>query len=175
MASLTQWTWVWANFGRQWRTGKPGVCSPWCCKELDTTEQLNNNWLFSSTLPMGCKNTSLVTISIFLNETKKWNKFRLASVFIHAWTCALGTTSNVSKSTFWLLQTFKEVFSSNQQGLTEHSPWRFNTKFFEEKAQIITLCLPKTYHLLEEMERKGNALAYGQWLFLGGPWGGDLC
>ena len=25
MASLTQWTWVWANFGRQWRTGKPGV------------------------------------------------------------------------------------------------------------------------------------------------------
>ena len=25
MASLTQWTWVWANFGRQWRTGKPGM------------------------------------------------------------------------------------------------------------------------------------------------------
>ena len=25
MTSLTQWTWVWANFGRQWRTGKPGV------------------------------------------------------------------------------------------------------------------------------------------------------
>ena len=25
MASLTQCTWVWANSGRQWRTGKPGV------------------------------------------------------------------------------------------------------------------------------------------------------
>ena len=25
MASLTQWTWIWANYGRQWRTGKPGV------------------------------------------------------------------------------------------------------------------------------------------------------
>ena len=25
MASLTQWTWVWAKSGRQWRTGKPGV------------------------------------------------------------------------------------------------------------------------------------------------------
>ena len=25
MASLTQWTWVWANSWRQWRTGKPGV------------------------------------------------------------------------------------------------------------------------------------------------------
>ena len=25
MASLTQWTWVWANSRRQWRTGKPGM------------------------------------------------------------------------------------------------------------------------------------------------------
>ena len=25
MASLAQWTWVWANSGRWWRTGKPGV------------------------------------------------------------------------------------------------------------------------------------------------------
>ena len=25
VASLTQWTWVWANSGRKWRTGKPGT------------------------------------------------------------------------------------------------------------------------------------------------------
>ena len=25
MASPTQWTWVWASSGRQWRTGKPGM------------------------------------------------------------------------------------------------------------------------------------------------------
>ena len=25
MASLTQWTWVWASSGRWWRTGQPGV------------------------------------------------------------------------------------------------------------------------------------------------------
>ena len=25
MASLTQWTWVWASSGRWWRTGKPSV------------------------------------------------------------------------------------------------------------------------------------------------------
>ena len=25
MASLTQWTWIWANSGRWWRTEKPGV------------------------------------------------------------------------------------------------------------------------------------------------------
>ena len=24
-ASLTQWTWVWANSRRYWRTGKPGM------------------------------------------------------------------------------------------------------------------------------------------------------
>jgi len=43
MASLTQWTWVWANSGRWRRTGKPGCCSPWGSKESDRTEQLNNN------------------------------------------------------------------------------------------------------------------------------------
>ena len=25
MASLTQWTWIWANSGRQWRTEEPGM------------------------------------------------------------------------------------------------------------------------------------------------------
>ena len=40
MALSTQHTWVWANSGRQWRTGKPGMLcnSPWGCKELDKTE-----------------------------------------------------------------------------------------------------------------------------------------
>ena len=25
MALMIQWTWIWANSGRQWRTGKPGI------------------------------------------------------------------------------------------------------------------------------------------------------
>ena len=29
MASLSQWTWVWASSGRWWRTGKPGVLEAW--------------------------------------------------------------------------------------------------------------------------------------------------
>ena len=41
MASLTQWAWVWVNSGSWWWTGRPRVCSPWGCKELDTTEWLN--------------------------------------------------------------------------------------------------------------------------------------
>ena len=40
MASLTQWTWVWASSRRRWRTGKPGVLQSIGCKELDMTEQL---------------------------------------------------------------------------------------------------------------------------------------
>ena len=40
---LTQWIWVWANCGRLWRTGKPGVLRPCCCKESDMTERMNNN------------------------------------------------------------------------------------------------------------------------------------
>ena len=41
VASLTQWTGVWASSRRWWRTGKPGGC-----EESDMTEQLNNKWLF---------------------------------------------------------------------------------------------------------------------------------
>ena len=28
IASLTQWTWIWANSGRQWRTWKPDMLQP---------------------------------------------------------------------------------------------------------------------------------------------------
>ena len=44
MASLTWWTWVWANSGSQWW---PACCSPWGGKESDTTEKLN--WLIDYT------------------------------------------------------------------------------------------------------------------------------
>ena len=47
MASLTQWTWVWASFGSWWWTGKPGVLQsmglqrvrPKWATELSRTEQ----------------------------------------------------------------------------------------------------------------------------------------
>ena len=41
MASPTQWTWVWANSGSWWRTGRLLCCGSWGCKESDTTKQLN--------------------------------------------------------------------------------------------------------------------------------------
>ena len=43
MASLTQWTWVWASLGDSEGQGSLACCSPWGCKESDTTEWLK--WL----------------------------------------------------------------------------------------------------------------------------------
>ena len=33
---------IWANSGRQWRTGKPGGCGPWGHKESDTAYRQND-------------------------------------------------------------------------------------------------------------------------------------
>ena len=46
MASPTQWTWVWADSGRWWRVGKPGVLQFMGLQRVGhdwATEQLNNN------------------------------------------------------------------------------------------------------------------------------------
>ena len=42
-ASLMQWTWTWANSRRWWGTRRPVCCSPWGCKESETTEWLSNS------------------------------------------------------------------------------------------------------------------------------------
>ena len=42
MASLTQWTWVWASCRRWWRTGKPGVLQS-MGSQSGVTEWLNDN------------------------------------------------------------------------------------------------------------------------------------
>ena len=41
MASLTQWTWIWANSRRLWRTEEPGCCSLWGHKRVGHSK-LNN-------------------------------------------------------------------------------------------------------------------------------------
>ena len=43
MASLIQWTWIWANSWGWWRTGRPGVLQSMGSQRVDTTEQLNNS------------------------------------------------------------------------------------------------------------------------------------
>ena len=41
ISSPMQWTWVWVGSGSWYGQGGLVCCSPWCRKELDTTEQLN--------------------------------------------------------------------------------------------------------------------------------------
>ena len=53
MASLTQWTWVWANSKRWWRKGSLVCCSPWGQKESDTTLGLNDKGAPSPPSPPG--------------------------------------------------------------------------------------------------------------------------
>ena len=43
MASLTQWTWVWASSGRRWRTGRPGVLQSVGLQRVGQTERLSSN------------------------------------------------------------------------------------------------------------------------------------
>ena len=43
MASLTQWTWIWANSRRCERQGSLLCCSPWGHKESGVTKWLKNN------------------------------------------------------------------------------------------------------------------------------------
>ena len=44
MASPTQWTWVWANSGRQWRTGKPGA------RQSMGSQKVGQGWSTEQTL-----------------------------------------------------------------------------------------------------------------------------
>ena len=39
MTSLTQWTWVWVNFGRWWRTEKPGML-----QSMRSIQRVGHDW-----------------------------------------------------------------------------------------------------------------------------------
>jgi len=71
MASLTQWTWVWADSGRWWRTRKPGVLQSMRSQRgpshvtKDMTEWLNNKNLLQQ-LPDLIKTSSLLSSTFWL-------------------------------------------------------------------------------------------------------------
>ena len=50
MASPTQWTWVWANSERWWRTGKPGVLQSMGSQRVRHNRATELNWIAQVTL-----------------------------------------------------------------------------------------------------------------------------
>ena len=53
MASLTQWTWVWARFGSWWQTGKPRMLQSMGLQRVEQDLATELNWLiFISTLKL---------------------------------------------------------------------------------------------------------------------------
>ena len=59
VASLTQWTWVWANSRREWRSGKPGVGS-WSVGHYLAT------WTISTEESLGNANYSQLQVSTLM-------------------------------------------------------------------------------------------------------------
>ena len=66
MISLTQLTWVWARLGVGDGQGSLACCSPWGCKELDTTEWLNWKQERSIFSPDILKTTSIFPFQLFM-------------------------------------------------------------------------------------------------------------
>ena len=68
MASLTQWTWVWANSKRQWRTGKPGML------QSMGSQRVRPNWATEQLYPdcEFCEGNSLYFLLVLLLGSS-WN------------------------------------------------------------------------------------------------------
>ena len=74
MASLTQWTWVWVNFGSWWWTGRPGVLQSMGSQRVGHDWATELNW---------CKNTISLWSRLALQQqrttkeqqTEIWSSF----------------------------------------------------------------------------------------------------
>ena len=55
MASLTRWTWVWADSGREWRTGKPGVLQSMGLQRVGHDWMTELNWILQDDFSLGKK------------------------------------------------------------------------------------------------------------------------
>ena len=70
MASPTQWTWVWANSGRQWRTGKPGVLQLMGLQRVRHDLEIEQQWHVYG-------NSSVVRISSEIGLSRRGNPLAL--------------------------------------------------------------------------------------------------
>ena len=96
MASSTQWTWVWANSGSQWRTGKTAVLQimGWQRVGHDLVTELQQ-LLYCSSLQSAC---SVFKISLEVNMKKRklqiWTSIRWTTKGLCSLKCALARCYN---------------------------------------------------------------------------------
>ena len=117
MASSTQWRWVWANSGRQWRTGKPGVLSLWDRKYLDTLMAESEEELKSLLMKLK-EESEKVGLKLNFQKTKI-----MASGPITSWQIDGETVETVSDFVFFGLQNHCRWWLEpwNEKTLT---PWK---------------------------------------------------
>ena len=97
MASPTQWAWVWANSGRQWRTGKPGALQFMGSQRVNHDQMTQQN----KTIHQG------VNISYQSCVALGWNHQSLC--ILHR-SLDTGRSNDIGKGSFWRLrQTLKEM------------------------------------------------------------------
>ena len=78
MASLTQWTWIWASSGRWWRTGKTGVL------QSMGLQRVGHNWVTEQEGPFSCKQQKLTLVTLLVVQ---W--LRLCAPNVGAWVWSL--------------------------------------------------------------------------------------
>ena len=71
MASPTQWTWVWADSGRRWRTGKPGMLQ----STGSQSQTLLSNWTITQYSCWGNAMDRGAWRATVLGVSKSWTQF----------------------------------------------------------------------------------------------------
>ena len=125
MASPTQWTWVWVNSGSWWWTGRPGCCSSWGRKELDTTEW----WSWTELIVF-----LVVTCSCESWTIKKAESWRTDAFELWCWRRLLRVPWNARRSNQSIL---KEI--SPEYSFREEWCWRGNS------STLVTWCEELTH------------------------------
>ena len=91
MASMMQWTWVWAKFRREWRTGKPGVLQSMGSQRVRHdwaafTFQCYEKFISIILLPTYLLHFFSVTFSLFILALE-FSLFQLSFTFIISTLC----------------------------------------------------------------------------------------
>ena len=75
MASLTQWTWVWANARRWWRTGKPGELQSMRLQRVRHDWATELNWPPQDNLKHTCSIYSFIHHASVSSDVKSIGKY----------------------------------------------------------------------------------------------------